>query len=699
MLCAVAVITALVSPIWAAAERPRNVILIGWDGAQREHVEQCLSRGELPNLKKLIDEGKYVKIDIEGTTDTKAGWTQILTGYYPAVTGVNSNSRYQPVPKGLSIFERLENQFGPDKFVTVAVIAKDRHCGEIDPPQKIRLDDEQTQTNNTEDQKKKGAKKKTQQPGAGRAPTGKIVEENGVKYRVIPGSPYYGMHTALEVWEFGLMEDQKVGTRAIELLDKYKDKPFFFFVHFAEVDHSGHKYGENSKQYNDALISNDLWTGKIIEKIRALGLADKTQFYVTADHGFDEDTKIHKAAPYVFLATNNKAVNRDGRRQDVAPTIYEAFGVDTAAMRPPLDGISLTKPDNRPPAKLGPAKAGQKAEAQAEPHAPDVIFVPTPQEVVEKMLETAQVTKDDVVYDLGCGDGRIVVTAAKKYGARAFGFDVDPQRIKESSENVEKNGVGNLVTIEQKDIFTLDLSKANVITLYLLPSLNVKLIPQLEKLKPGSRIVSHDFAMRGVKPDKVIEVHSENGADHTIYFWTAPLKKEQEEAEAPTRRPDVVFVPTPQPVVEKMLELAKVTKDDVVYDLGCGDGRIVVTAAKKFGCKAYGFDIDPRRIKESNENVQKNGVGDLVTIQQKDIFTLDLSQANVVTLYLLPSLNVKLIPQLEKLKPGSRIVSHDFDMRGVKPDQTVEVTTDNGAEHTVYFWTTPLKKEPTDSEQ
>jgi ribosomal protein L11 methylase PrmA len=699
LLCAVAVITALVSPIWAAAEHPRNVILIGWDGAQREHVDQCLGRGELPNLKKLIDEGKYIKIDVEGTTDTKAGWTQILTGYYPAVTGVYSNTRYQPVPKGLSIFERLENQFGPDNFVTVAVIAKDRHCGEIDPPQKIRLDDEQTQTNNAEGQTKKAAKKKTQQPGAGKAPTGKIVEENGVKYRVIPGSPYYGMHTALEVWEFGLMEDQKVGTRAIELLDKYKDKPFFFFVHFAEVDHSGHKYGENSKEYNDALISNDLWTGKIIEKIRSLGLADKTQFYVTADHGFDEDTKIHKFAPYVFLATNNKAVNRDGRRQDIAPTIYEAFGVDTAAMQPPLDGISLTKPDNRPPAKLGPTKAGQKTEAQVEPHAPDVVFVPTPQEVVEKMLETAQVTKDDVVYDLGCGDGRIVVTAAKKYGARAFGFDVDPQRIKESNENVQKNGVGNLVTIEQKDIFTLDLTKANVITLYLLPSLNVKLIPQLEKLKPGSRIVSHDFAMRGVKPDKVIEVNSENGADHTIYFWTAPLKKEQEEVEVPTRRPDVVFVPTPQPVVEKMLELAKVTKDDVVYDLGCGDGRIVVTAAKKFGCKAYGFDIDPRRIKESNENVQKNGVGDLVLIQQKDIFTLDLSQANVVTLYLLPSLNVKLIPQLDKLKPGSRIVSHDFDMRGVKPDQTVEVTTENGAEHTVYFWTTPLKKEPTDSEQ
>jgi SAM-dependent methyltransferase len=165
-----------------------------------------------------------------------------------------------------------------------------------------------------------------------------------------------------------------------------------------------------------------------------------------------------------------------------------------------------------------------------------------------------------------------------------------------------------------------------------------------------------------------------------------------------TKQPDVIFVPTPTEVVAKMLELAKVTKDDVVYDLGCGDGRIVVAAAK-LGAKAYGFDVDPQRIKESKENVEKNSVGNLAIIQQKDIFTLDLSPASVVTLYLLPSLNVKLIPQLEKLKPGCRIVSHDFDMRGVKPDQTVEVTSENGAEHTVYLWTTPLKKEAAGSEQ
>lgn len=350
---------------------------------------------------------------------------------------------------------------------------------------------------------------------------------------------------------------------------------------------------------------------------------------------------------------------------------------------------------------------------------PDILYVPTPPEVVDKMLEMAQVKKDDLLYDLGCGDGRIVVTAAKKYGCKAVGYDIDPNRVRESRKNVDSNNVGDLVTIEQKDVFTLDLSKANVITLYLLPSLNVKLIPQLEKLKPGSRIVSHDFDMRGVKPDKVVQVFSKkDDRQHTVYLWTTPLKKvknndefvdsltvgkfgvelnkqEQEQEEAyESRTPDVMYVPTPMEVVDKMMELAKVTKDDLVYDLGCGDGRIVISAAKKYGCKAVGYDIDPNRVKESRENVDANDVGDLVTIKQKDIFTLDLSKANVITLYLLPSLNVKLIPQLEKLKPGSRIVSHDFDMKGIKPDKIIKITPKDGyREHEIYLWTTPLKKE------
>ena len=160
--------------------------------------------------------------------------------------------------------------------------------------------------------------------------------------------------------------------------------------------------------------------------------------------------------------------------------------------------------------------------------------------------------------------------------------------------------------------------------------------------------------------------------------------------------PDVVFVPTPQEVVDKMLEVAKVTKDDVVYDLGCGDGRIVCTAARKYKCKAFGFDIDPERIKDSEATKSKEDkdVQKLITIQKKDVFTLDLSEATVVTLYLLPDLNVKLIPQLKKLKKGARIVSHAFDMKGVTPEKgyPIQVKKD-GLEHDVYLWTVPLKIE------
>jgi hypothetical protein len=169
--------------------------------------------------------------------------------------------------------------------------------------------------------------------------------------------------------------------------------------------------------------------------------------------------------------------------------------------------------------------------------------------------------------------------------------------------------------------------------------------------------------------------------------------------ESAEKVPDIEYVPTPQNVVDKMLEVAKVTKADVLYDLGCGDGRIVVTAAKKFGVKAFGFDVDPQRIKESKENAKKAGVEDLVTFEKRDICTVDLSPATVVTLYLVPELNVRLVPQLEKLKVGARIVSHDFDMEGVKWEKWWTVMakdhrTPKDREHYVYLWKTPLKKTP-----
>ena len=164
-------------------------------------------------------------------------------------------------------------------------------------------------------------------------------------------------------------------------------------------------------------------------------------------------------------------------------------------------------------------------------------------------------------------------------------------------------------------------------------------------------------------------------------------------ARKPARQPDVHFVPTPHETVEIMLRLADISKNDIVYDLGCGDGRIVIAAAKKSGVRAWGFDIDPVRVAESKANVKKAGVEKLVTIEEKDIFTLDLSKATVVTLYLLPELNVRLVPQLQKLKPGSRIVSHDFDIAGYRPDVVARVNTKRGHQSKVYLWTTPLQKD------
>jgi uncharacterized protein (TIGR03000 family) len=166
-----------------------------------------------------------------------------------------------------------------------------------------------------------------------------------------------------------------------------------------------------------------------------------------------------------------------------------------------------------------------------------------------------------------------------------------------------------------------------------------------------------------------------------------------EEAEDVGLKLDVPFEPTPQDVVDKMLELAVFKEKDVVYDLGCGDGRIVVTAAKKYGCKAAGFDLDPKRVKESLDNVKANGVEKLVTIEKKNLFDVDLKPASVVTLFLLPDVNVKLIPQLEQLKPGSRILSHDFAIEGVEPQHTVKVASkEDKRQHTIYVWFVPLKK-------
>lgn len=167
----------------------------------------------------------------------------------------------------------------------------------------------------------------------------------------------------------------------------------------------------------------------------------------------------------------------------------------------------------------------QAAAAEGVEKPLDVIYIATPQDVVEKMLTMARVQRDSVVYDLGCGDGRALVTAARGYGCRARGYDLDPRRVQESREEVLEAGVGPLVTVEQRDIFTVDLQPADVIFLYLNPVVNRRLIPQLQSLRPGARIVSHSFPIGDIKPDEVVKMVSrEDGHEHIIYLWTAPLQ-------------------------------------------------------------------------------------------------------------------------------------------------------------------------------
>ena len=161
---------------------------------------------------------------------------------------------------------------------------------------------------------------------------------------------------------------------------------------------------------------------------------------------------------------------------------------------------------------------------------------------------------------------------------------------------------------------------------------------------------------------------------------------------AESRTPDVGFVPTPMAAVERMIAMADIKAGDIVYDLGCGDGRIVVAAAQRYGVKAVGVDINPERVEESRAKAKAAGVENLVSIRQADIFTLDLSEADVVFTYLTPRLNQRLMPQLRKLKPGARIISYEFDMGNAKPVELVRERFDGYGEQRIYKWIVPWEE-------
>jgi len=347
----------LVQGTGVAADPPRNIVLIGWDGAQRDHLHEMIGRNEVPNLVALAAEGALVAMDVTmGATDTKAGWTQILTGYAPEKSGVYSNGKYGPIPVGYTVFERLEQFLGPDNIFTGAIVGKKGHV-DADDTQKVPFD-------TWAKRRQKQGKRVPPKPKAGGtvAEGGALVEEDGKLLVVFPPKPYFNTKDHMDLWVNGLVQNEKVGELALETIEKHKAERFFLFIHFAEPDHSGHKHGENSQEYTDGIKSDDEWTGKIIAKLKELGLYDQTLVYVTVDHGFNEGATGHSYAPYVFLATNDKLVTRDGNRADVTPTILKRFGLDLAKIEPALDGIPLDEP--APERKAPPDKPGGRTGQQ-----------------------------------------------------------------------------------------------------------------------------------------------------------------------------------------------------------------------------------------------------------------------------------------------------------------------------------------------
>lgn len=154
------------------------------------------------------------------------------------------------------------------------------------------------------------------------------------------------------------------------------------------------------------------------------------------------------------------------------------------------------------------------------------------------------------------------------------------------------------------------------------------------------------------------------------------------------------FITSPDRIVDEMVKLAALGKEDLVYDLGCGDGRIVITAALQSGCRGVGYDIDPELVERATRNAEEHGVEDRVSIVEQDVFTVDLSEADVCMMYLLPWMMNKLVPQFERMKPGSRIVAHEFWIERVVPDRIVEIPVEGRDFVCIYLYTTPLRHDP-----
>ncbi|MEW5826331.1 MAG: alpha/beta hydrolase fold domain-containing protein [Candidatus Bipolaricaulota bacterium] len=282
------VVAAFVSlALWAAtgsAASVDSVILISWDGAQRAHVLDLLAQGRLPALAGLVEQGAWIPLRItDHATDTKAGHAEMLTGLAPDVTGIASNEDLQPIPAGLTLFERVKDHFGEDGIATAAITGK----------------------------------------------MANLVE------------PLANAVRAMDTYSMAFQDADAVGKKALRALRDFGGRRFFAFFHFRDPDVAGHAHGENSYQVDEALVACDEWLALLLAEVNALGFTERTAVYVTTDHGFDEGAKTHADAPWVWLAASDplaRSPSGEGDQKDIAATMLARFGIDAATLTPPLPG-------------------------------------------------------------------------------------------------------------------------------------------------------------------------------------------------------------------------------------------------------------------------------------------------------------------------------------------------------------------------
>lgn len=281
----------------------KNVILIGWDGVQRNHLFELMNRGMLPSLQAFLIDGKIVNVTlIDHRTDTKSGWTQILTGYRWWKTGVYNNAYwFHSIPAGYTIPERVERHYGKDQVATAFITGKRGHMEAVN--------------------------------GTGTAQTGLYTQE----------AIYSNIPSQVDVCNVGDRGANIVGPLTLQFLENNSNRHFFAFFHFSDPDSAGHNQtagGENSALYEGAIIRCDYWLGQILSKLKTLNITQNTLLYITADHGFDEGGYSHNNAPYVFLATNDQNVSRNGDQVDVAPNSLLRIGDMGQQFRPCIRWLS-----------------------------------------------------------------------------------------------------------------------------------------------------------------------------------------------------------------------------------------------------------------------------------------------------------------------------------------------------------------------